>query len=36
MKGPSIKPEEQFVEFTSREKRDTFNKSLDTTGKNVI
>ena len=35
MKGPSIKPEEQFVEFTSREKRDTFNKSLDTTGKNV-
>lgn len=34
MKGPSIKPEEQFVEFTSREKRDTFNKALDTTGKN--
>ena len=35
MKGPSIKPEEQFVEFTSREKRDAFNKSLDTAGKNV-
>lgn len=33
--GPSMKQEVQFVEFSSREKSDTFQRSLQTTGKNA-